>query len=97
MEVAKKVVKVKTFDGEVLSLEKDPLFLNQFFADMLEGDELPEDALEMKIDLLKKDVLVDVMKYCEFAYKNLPPKIHKPFKQSSIYDITSPWYANFAN
>mmetsp|Transcript_10844 Transcript_10844/g.8060 ORF Transcript_10844/g.8060 Transcript_10844/m.8060 type:complete len:98 (-) Transcript_10844:262-555(-) len=97
MESSKVSVKVKSFDGHEMKLEQGPLFLNQFFADMLEGDEMPSEALEMTNELLTKDVIDQVMKYCEFAHKNLPPKIHKPFKQTSIYDITSPWYANYAN
>ena len=92
-----KTMQLKSYDGELVTVNYQALLTNRFFFDLLEDQEVPSTALEMTNELLKKSIIENVMKYCEFAYKNHPPKIQKPIKQASIYDITSPFYANFAS
>ena len=75
-----KVVKVKSSDGKEMALSYNPLMLNLFFFDMLEGEDVPTETINMESDILKKSVLESVMQYCEFAHKNRPPKIQKPIK-----------------
>ena len=76
----------------------DAAISNLTFRDLWEDSGKPTEAVSFKdAPLLTHKVLTDVFEYCNFAYKNHPPKIQKPIKQSSIYDITSPYYANFAN
>ena len=73
---AHKTIKIKSSDGHVLECNYDALIKeNRFFKDMLEDNEIPNEALGMTDQILNKNVLENVLTYCEFAYKNHPPKI----------------------
>ena len=52
--------------------------------------------IALEYQFITDEILGEVIQYCEFASRNHPPKIQKPIRHSSIYDITSPWYATFA-
>ena len=61
-----------------------------------------ENVSDMEVDLsylnIEARIFDNVVKYLEFVSKNQPPKISKPLLHfNSIYEITLPWYANFAN
>ena len=90
-------IKLKSYDGHVLECNYDAIILNRFLYDMFEGAEVGDEAIEIPNEFLKKDNLQKVIEYCDFAYKNHPPKIQKPIRQSNIYDITSPFYAKYAS
>ena len=70
-----KMLKIKSYDGHILEAKYDSMIINRFFYDLLEGSEIPTEALEMPNELLKKSVLENVIRYCEFAHTNHPPKI----------------------
>ena len=70
-----RTINVKSPDGHVLAVNYDAFISNKFFFDMLEGQDVPTETLVLDQEYLKKSVLENVMTYCDFAYKNLPPKI----------------------
>ena len=62
--------------------------------DLQEGN-FEVDLSELRIE---PRLFENVVKYLEFVAKNQEPKIAKPLLHfNSIYEITLPWYANFAN
>ena len=97
MEAHRKI-SLKCADGQDLQVNYDALLMSKFFYNMFEDQDMPNDTVPVSnAPLLTKANMEAVMEYCEFAYKSHPPKIQKPIKQNSIYDITSPWYAKFAS
>ena len=96
VESADLQIKFISFDKQEISVGKDSAFRCKFIEDMLEGMEEVTEAIELTNENLTKDVLEKVFEFCMYLKDNSPPNIQKPIKHPNLYDITSPWYAKFA-
>ena len=69
-----------------------------YIRDYIESkDGLPEEAFDFDSLEISKNALEKIVEYCKYAYDHGPPSIKKPIEHRSLFDVTSPWYANFVN
>ena len=81
MELNKnKIIKLQSYDGHVLECNFEAMILNKFIDDMYEGMDVGDAPVELTNEFLTKNNLKKVIEYCDFAYKNHPPKIQKPIR-----------------
>jgi hypothetical protein len=70
---------------------------SKFFDNIFEDKPCPSEPVSLKDLNLNKDVLLKVVEYSNYAYIHKAPHIRKPIYHENLLDITSPWYASYAN
>ena len=66
--------------------------------DVLDLGEGSDNEVNLNYLNIEPKIFENIVKYLKFASENQEPKISKPLLHfNSIYEITLPWYATFAN
>ena len=92
------LAKVKTVDGAEFEVPIKALKVSGYFKDFLEDTDQVTEVLDISpFAIVTKDMMEAIIEFSEIVINNKPPMISKPIFHQSIYEVTSPVYASFAN
>ena len=92
------VAKVRTVDGAEFDVPIKVLNVCGYFKDFLDGSDSVAEVLDIApFSIVNKDMMEAIIEFSSIVINNKPPQISKPIFQKSIYEVTSPPYAAFAD
>ena len=85
-------VKLVTAEGETVEVDVEIASKSALIKGMIDDAGLEE---EIPLPNVKKSILVKIIEFCTYIKGNHPPEIEKPLRSNNLYDVTTPWYADF--
>eukprot|EP00347_Sterkiella_histriomuscorum_P004586 403359901 len=98
MESVAKTAKVITVDGGEFDVPIDALRVSGYFNDFLEDTDQVSESLDISLfSVVTKSMMASVIEFSILVTQHRAPEISKPIFHQSIYEITSPIFAKFAD
>ena len=91
------LVKVKTSDEVTFDCSIDTLNKIGYFLNFLEGRDSVDEVLDMTALNITEVIMKEVLEFTDLLAKYKTPMISKPIKHGSIYEVTSPVFAAYAD
>ncbi|CDW76873.1 UNKNOWN [Stylonychia lemnae] len=93
-----RMAKIRTVDGGQLDVPIAVLKVSGYFSDFLEGSESVNEELDISpFQLVTKEMMEYVVEFSKLAILYKSPNISRPIFHQSIYEVTWPVYAEFAD
>ena len=92
-----KMAKVKTVDGAEFEVPIDVLKVSGYFNDFLEDTDHVQEELDIApFSIVTKEMMESVIEFSTLVKSHRAPEISKPIFHQSMYEVTSPVFAAFA-
>ncbi len=89
------VVKLKTSDGVQFDCSLSTLKHMKYFQDFLEGRDTVDEVLDMTDLKITEPIMKKLFEFTDLLSKYTVPRITKPIKHGSIFEVTSPVFAQY--